>query len=116
MFSLLWIIVAAARAGGDMTDNPRYRVQFIPFLALLAPWAIQWAWQHRDWWMLRIIAVEMVFLGFFWQLVFQARYFQWGGRLPFWDNVKWIIGLSVLILGGGVLWEVVKWLRKPKAG
>ncbi len=39
VFSLLWLIVAAARAGGDMTDNPRYRVQFIPFLALLAAWA-----------------------------------------------------------------------------
>ena len=113
VFSLLWMVVAAARAGGDMTDNPRYRVQFIPYLALLASWAVQWAWQHRDWWLLRIIAVEMVFLGFFGNWYF-SRYFQWGGRLPFWDNVKWIVGLSVLILGSGVMWEGIKKLRGSK--
>ena len=113
VFSIIWLVVASARAGGDMTDNPRYRVQFIPFLALLAAWAVQWAWQHRDGWLVRIIAVELVFLGFFGNWYF-SRYFQWGGRLPFWDNVKWIVGLSVLILGGGVVWEGVKWLRGSK--
>ena len=112
--SVLWMIVAAARAGGDMTDNPRYRVQFISFLALLAAWALLWAWQHRDLWLVRIIAVEAVFLGFFGNWYF-SRYFHWGGRLPFWDNVKWIVGLSVFILGSGLLWEGVKWLRKRQS-
>ena len=114
VFSLLWVLVAAARAGGDMTDNPRYRVQFIPFLALLASWAFQWARQHRNGWLVRIIAVELVFLGFFGNWYF-SRYFQWGGRLPFWDNVKWIIGLAVLILGSGVVWEAGKKLRGRKS-
>jgi peptidoglycan/LPS O-acetylase OafA/YrhL len=113
VFSLFWLVVAAARAGGDMTDNPRYRVQFIPFLALLAGWALLWAWQRRDLWLVRILAAEAVFLGFFGNWYF-SRYFQWGGRLPFWDNVKWIIGLSALILGSGLVWEGVKWLRKRR--
>ncbi len=114
VFSILWLLVAAARAGGDMTDNPRYRVQFIPFLALLASWAFQWARQHRDGWLVRIIAVELVFLGFFGNWYF-SRYFQWGGRLPFWDNVIWIVGLSVLIMGSGVVWEGIKRLRGSKS-
>lgn len=110
VFSLLWLVVAAARAGGDMTDNPRYRVQFIPFLAILAGWAVVWAWQRRDLWLVRIAAVELVFLGFFGNWYF-SRYFLWGGRLPFWKNVQWIIGLSILILGSGLVGEAVKKLR-----
>jgi len=112
-FSLLWLIVAAARAGGDMTDNPRYRVQFIPFLSLLAAWAFLWAREHRNGWLLRILAVEAVFLGFFGNWYF-SRYFQWGGRLPFWGNVKWIIGLSVLIMGSGLVWEGIKKIKGSK--
>jgi hypothetical protein len=61
---MLWVLIASARGGGDATDNPRYRVLFIPWLALLAAWAVDWALTHRDAWIWRWILVEVIFLAF----------------------------------------------------
>ncbi len=61
-FLLLWLVVSSLRAGGDMYDNPRYRVIFLPMLALCAGWALHWAGEKKDPWLWRIIAVEAVFI------------------------------------------------------
>ncbi len=61
-FLLLWLVISSLRAGGDMYDNPRYRVIFLPMLALCAGWAAHWAVGKKDPWLWRIIAVEAIFV------------------------------------------------------
>jgi hypothetical protein len=107
MVLLIWILVASFRAGGDQWDNPRYRTIFLPWMALLAGWAISYAIQVRDVWLPRWLAVEVIFLGFFtsWYL---SRYHDIGDRLPFNQMLMWIIGLSLLVLVGGIAWDKIK--------
>ena len=104
MFMLLWLFISSARAGGDQWDNPRYRIEFILWYSLLSAWAILWAKDHRDAWLVRWIIVECIFLGFFTNWYF-SRYFNWWKRLPFWENVLWIVVLSGIVIGGGILWD-----------
>jgi hypothetical protein len=113
-FMFLWIIIASIRAGGDMVDNPRYRSIFLPWLALLAAWSVQWAVQHRDFWLARWLIVEAIFLGFFtnWYL---SRYLKLWDRLPFWTMVVWIVGLSGLVLASGWLWDLWKTIQMKSA-
>lgn len=109
--ALVWILVSSARAGGDQWDNPRYRTIFIPWLALLAGWAVQWALERRDLWLARWLVVEVIFLGFFTNWYF-SRYFNIWKRLPFWEMVLWIAGLSAVVLGSGWMWELVRWIYR----
>jgi len=104
LLAAVWVVVASARAGGDMTDNPRYRTIFLVWLALLAAWAVQRAISARDPWLLRWLLVEAVFLGFFtqWYLV---RYAGSSDKLPFFSMVGWIVALSAVILVGGWGWD-----------
>jgi hypothetical protein len=102
-----WLVIASARGGGDVTDNPRYRSLFMPWLALLAAWSIDWALVHRDAWLWRWIAVEVVFLGFFTNWYF-SRYFHAWQRLSFWAMISWIVGLTGVILVGGWVWDRMK--------
>ncbi len=106
-FMVLWLFISSARAGGDQWDNPRYRIEFILWYSLLSAWAILWAKDHRDAWLVRWIIVECIFLGFFTNWYF-SRYFNWWNRLPFWKNVLWIIVLSGLVIGGGFLWDFTR--------
>lgn len=108
-FVVLWLIVSSARAGGDQWDNPRYRSLLLPAMALFASWGINYALETRDLWLVRWLAVEVVFLGFFTQWYF-SRYFQVWGRMYFWQTVTWIVGLSALILASGWLWDLGKWI------
>lgn len=101
--SWAWIILAALRAGGDLWDNPRYRVILLAFEAILAAQALTgWSARH-DPWLPRLLTVEAIFL-----LVFShwyaARYFHWPGQLPFFEMVVLILGLSGLVVGVG-LWR-----------
>ncbi len=100
----LWIIVASVRGGGDQWDNPRYRTILLILLAVLAGLGWNWARIHRDAWLGRWLAVEGVFLFFFtgW---YMKRYTPIGFKLPFWDMIAAIVGLSVLILVGGWAWD-----------
>ncbi|MBE0698113.1 MAG: hypothetical protein IH586_14425 [Anaerolineaceae bacterium] len=101
---IVWLIVASASGGGDATDNPRYRSIFIPWLALLAAWSIDWSLSHRSAWLWRWIAVEAIFVGFFthWYI---GRYYRIWERMQFWYMIAWIIGLSFLVLGGGWFYD-----------
>lgn len=106
----LWIFVASIRAGGDQWDNPRYRTIFLPWMALLAAWAVSYAIQIRDAWLPRWLAVEVIFLGFFtsWYL---SRYHNIGDRLPFNQMLMWIIGLSAAVIVGGLVWDKINPMR-----
>lgn len=105
--TLAWLLISSARAGGDQWDNPRYRMLFLPWMALLAAWALDYALVHRDAWLARWLVVEAIFLGFFTNWYF-SRYFRVWRRLPFWEMVAWIVGLSALVLASGLIWEWVK--------
>ncbi|MHC1783117.1 MAG: hypothetical protein AB9891_10255 [Anaerolineaceae bacterium] len=102
-----WIFVASIRAGGDQWDNPRYRTIFLPWMALLAAWAVSFAVQTRDAWLPRWLAVEVIFLGFFTTWYF-SRYHNIGDRLPFNQMLMWIAGLSAVVIVGGLIWDKIK--------
>lgn len=108
-FVLTWLLISSLRAGGDQWDNPRYRTLFLPWMALLAAWSLQWAIQQRDFWLARWFIVEVIFLAFFTNWYF-SRYFHLWKRLPFWQNVVWIVSLSALVLGSGFMWDLGRWL------
>ncbi|NOZ72765.1 MAG: hypothetical protein GXP38_12785, partial [Chloroflexi bacterium] len=107
-----WVLIASLRAGGDQWDNPRYRVIFLAFQALFAGYAWAWWRGHRDAWLPRLLAVEVVFLVFFTQW-YANRYYDIFGQLPFWTMVAWITGLSGFILAGGWLWD--RWQMRKKS-
>jgi hypothetical protein len=98
--SWIWIILTALRAGGDLWDNPRYRVILLAFEAILAAQALTGWSARRDPWLPRLLTVEAVFLLVFGHW-YAARYFHWPGQLPFFGMVVLILGLSGLVLGVG---------------
>ena len=106
----VWIIISSARAGGDQWDNPRYRTIFLPWLAFIAAWAWDFARRKKDAWLWRILAVEGIFLAFFisWYL---SRYYNLVGRLPLNTMLAIIIGLSLVVLVGGAVWD---WYKRKK--
>lgn len=97
-----WIVFTALRAGGDQWDNPRYRVIFIAIQALFAAWAWNQHRARKNAWLPRILAVEVVFLAFFTHW-YASRYYVRFGTLSFGVMVAWILGLSALVIIGGII-------------
>ena len=108
VFILVWMFIASLRAGGDQIDNPRYRMIFLPWMSFLAAWGIDFALKRRDWWLVRWIAVELIFLGFFTQW-YVSRY---GAdiirRFPFWKTVTYILLCSAAVFATGIIEEIIK--------
>jgi len=98
----VWVFISAARAGGDQTDNPRYRTILLVWLALLAGWSWYQSRLQRDPWLVRWLAVEGVFLVFITQW-YASRNFHLGPMLNFWVMLVIIGVLSIAILLGGWL-------------
>jgi hypothetical protein len=112
LVSWVWILISAARAGGDQWDNPRYRVILLLFQAALAAHALTWQRATHDRWLRRILAVEGVFLVLFgyWYI---SRYAGMGLAVPH----IFIIFAAIAIISAGIL--VSGWLwdhRKEKRG
>ena len=106
-----WILVSSYRAGGDQWDNPRYRVIFLLWQALLAAHAWTWWRRTHNPWMGRILAVEGVFLVLFgyW---YAARYINWqAGQVHLFVILGAILGISSAIILGGWIWD-----RRKKTG
>ena len=103
-FSWLWILICVIRAGGDQWDNPRYRLIFFGFEALVAGYSWLWWREHRDGWLPRILALEILCVLLFGQW-YLARYYLIGIHLP----ILVVLGLSLIfvvaILVGGWLWD-----------
>jgi hypothetical protein len=104
LISWVWILVAAFNAGADQWDNPRYRAILLLWQVLLAAWAWWWARSHRDPWLWRCLAVEVVFVGMFTEW-YVGRYYP--GILHL--DIKWMslltLAICVLILAGGAIWD-----------
>ncbi len=109
-----WILISSLRAGGDAVDNPRYRSLILPWMALMAGWAVNWMMTQKDWAFLKYLIVETIFLGFitFW---YMGRYYP-GIRLPFWTAIGWITGMSTLVLLIGAWMEAGRRKIVPERG
>ncbi len=109
-----WFIISSARAGGDMWDNPRYRTIILVFIVIFAAWSWDRARQQKFIWLKRIVLVEGVFLLFFMEW-YAARYYQIFVKLPFFTMIGMILGISALIIFGGIIYDRVQANRKPQS-
>jgi hypothetical protein len=108
-----WVIVSSARAGGDQWDNPRYRAILLPWTALIIGWVWNYLSQNIRPWFWRIVALEILFVVIFtnWYLY---RKFEAGIIIPF--NWMFLIFGSgtLLIIGGGIIWDRIRQTRQQK--
>jgi hypothetical protein len=110
--SWAWIIISAARAGGDQWDNPRYRVILLLFQAALAAQALTWQRLTRDRWLGRILEVEGVFLVLFGYWYF-SRYTDLGLKIyNIFIVFTAIVVISSAVLIAGLLWDRQRVNRK----
>jgi len=106
-----WILIAAANAGGDMWDNPRYRTMFLVYQALLAAWALWWSLSTRDPWLWRWLAAEGVFVLAFLEW-YVSRYFPAIPHLSIWIMiVLTLLACSLILVGGWLLDRKMKRMR-----
>lgn len=102
----IWILITALRGGGDQWDNPRYRAFLMLWQALLAGFGLGWWIQTRNAWLMRILAMEGIFLLFFSQW-YVSRYLQIGSRMSFEAMVILILFSWGAVIGFGI-WRDIK--------
>ncbi len=112
-FAWLWIITCSIRAGGSQWDNPRYRLIFFGFEALVIAHAWLWWREQRDAWLPRILILEILCVLLYGQW-YVARYLTKSMSLHW--PILVVVGLSlflvVLIFVGGWLWDF--WRARKK--
>ena len=108
IFVIVWLFISSLRAGGDQIDNPRYRVIFLPWLTFMAAWGIDHALKLRDWWLVRWIAIEIIFLGFFTQWYYSRYSGNAIRRFPFWRTVIYILLCSGVVFAEGIIHDRMK--------
>ena len=112
----VWVLISSMRAGGDLWDNPRYRYMLLPFMSLVIAWACVRISETRSPWFWRWLIVEVVFLLFFSNYYLNRFVAGIGTQLPFNTMLLLISGISILILVGGFIFDLVKRKRlQPKA-
>jgi hypothetical protein len=104
-FSVFWIMLSSTRAGGDMWDNPRYRLSFLIFIAYIIGVAFYHGWKTKDHWLTRIFIAELVFVLFFLQW-YISRYTGLFENLTFFQMVFVLSIIFGIILITGILKEV----------
>ena len=108
LLSIFWIFLSSIRAGGDMWDNPRYRLSFLLFIAYLVGVAFYHGWKTKDHWLTRFYVAEFVFVLFFLQW-YISRYTGLFGNLPFFNMV-----IILAIIFGAILITGIFKERKSK--
>ncbi len=103
--SIFWILLSSIRAGGDMWDNPRYRLSFLLFIAYLVGIAFYHGWKSKDHWLVRIFVAEIVFVLFFLQW-YISRYTGIFENLPFFHMVIVLSAIFGVILVSGIISEM----------
>jgi len=104
-FSVFWILLSSIRAGGDMWDNPRYRLSFLIFIAYIIGVAFYNGWKTKDHWLIRFFIAELVFVLFFLQW-YISRYIGLFENLPFFHMVLVLSIIFGIILITGIFKEV----------
>jgi 4-amino-4-deoxy-L-arabinose transferase-like glycosyltransferase len=106
LFTAIWlgILIASLRSGGDLWDNPRYRVVFISLQVVLAAWVWNAQRESKNPWLWRSVLGLGIILAWFipWYLG-RNGVISW----PI-NDVFLTIGLgiiSVLIIFGWILWR-----------
>ncbi|PKO07299.1 MAG: hypothetical protein CVU41_00955 [Chloroflexi bacterium HGW-Chloroflexi-3] len=103
--SIFWIILSSIRAGGDMWDNPRYRLSFLLFIAYIVGIAFCHGWKTKDHWLTRFFIAELVFVLFFLQW-YISRYTGLFENLPFFHMVFVLSIIFGIILITGIFEEI----------
>lgn len=103
--SVFWILLSSIRAGGDMWDNPRYRLSFLIFIAYVVGVAFYHGWKTKDHWLTRFFVAEFVFILFFLQW-YISRYTGFFENLPFFHMVFVLSIIFGLILITGIFEEL----------
>jgi hypothetical protein len=104
LISIFWIILSSIRAGGDMWDNPRYRMSFLLLISFVVVEAFLNGWKEKDHWLIRIIIGEIVFVLFFLQW-YIARYWGIFDNLPILHMMVVLAAIFILILASGLIHE-----------
>ncbi len=105
-----WSLLSSFRAGGDLWDNPRYRTLMLPWLAMLAAWALVIARQQRDVWLTRLLACEGIFL-FIFGLWYANRSFRLGLDLSFFQAAGVTAFLCGVVVAFGLVVDRRRWKR-----
>jgi hypothetical protein len=102
---IFWIVLSSLRAGGDMWDNPRYRLGLMVPISFLSALSVDYAIQFKDHWLWRILAAEFVFNIFFlhWYI---SRYTNVWGKLDFPVMIALICLIVAAIMGHGIFYEI----------
>ncbi len=106
ILSLVWIFVSSARAGGDQWDNPRYRSLFLVWMVFLAGWAWAETLQRRSPWLWRMLLLEVIYIAFFIQW-YLSRYYSLFKRMDFWPMVKLLGMIGVVVILGGLIFDLI---------
>ncbi len=105
LLSIFWIFLSSIRAGGDMWDNPRYRLSFLLFIAYIVGVAFYHGWKTKDHWLARFFVAELVFVLFFLQW-YISRYTGLFENLPFFSMVIILSIVFGVILVTGIFKEI----------
>ncbi len=105
LLNIFWIVLSSTRAGGDMWDNPRYRVSFLIFIAYVVGIAFVHGCKTKDHWLKRFFIAEIIFVLFFLQW-YISRYIGLFQNLPFFQMVIVLSIIFGIILITGIIKEV----------
>ena len=111
--SVFWIILSSIRAGGDMWDNPRYRLSFLLFITFAVSQSFSYGWKTKDHWFKRILLAEAIFVLFFLQW-YISRYTNIFENLPFFQMVIVLVVIFMIIIFTGI-WTELRLERKRKS-
>ncbi len=103
--SIFWIILSSIRAGGDMWDNPRYRLNFLLFIAFSVSQSLSYGLKNKDHWLTKIFIAEGFFILFF-LIWYISRYTGLIKNLPFFPMVIILTIIFLLILLTGIIQEI----------
>jgi hypothetical protein len=105
LLSVFWIYLSSIRAGGDMWDNPRYRLSFLLIIGYVVAVAFYHGWKTKDHWLIRFYIAHLVFILFFLQW-YISRYTGLFVNLSFFQMVYVLIFIFGIILITGVIQEI----------
>lgn len=106
--TLIWILVAAARGGGDQWDNPRYRTILLPFILFISALVFEKGRMWSNLWFRKIVWIEVSSLLIFTHW-YSWRYTGFGFNFGIRNTIVIAIFIAILIGFGDFL------LRKMKA-
>ena len=112
IFMAFWILLSSARAGGDLWDNPRYRLALLPWISLFVAWAWCLAKEVRNGWLIRwfVLIWSFVLLITHWYI---GRYIKWFAPLDLKVYFIFFALLTVIVVIQGVAQYFLNRRKKP---